>query len=118
MEKITLTCPFTGIPFDAIKSADGSLIVQNPITKENMRIGYNEPTKRYLVNKKYFQFMETVSCSEAAEMLGVSRSRISTMIFNDTIPHYSVNGKHVFLKSDVLSYSESRRVGRPQKDGY
>ena len=46
MKKITLTCPFTGVEFDALENADGSLIVQHPLTGEHMRVGFNEPSNR------------------------------------------------------------------------
>lgn len=117
MEKITITCPFTGVPFTALKTTDGSLLAQNPITKETMRIGYNKPSKRYLLNECYFRSNETVSCTEAAQILGVSRARISAIIRDDVIPSFIVNKKTVFKREDIIRYSESRTVGRPPKEG-
>ena len=117
MKKIILTCPFTGVAFEALKSADGSLIVQNPLTGENMRIGYNEPSRRYLVDERQFEHIETVSSQKASEILDVSRARISRIIKDDVIPHFKINGKHVFRKDDIMSYAETRSVGRPMKEG-
>ena len=116
MQKIILTCPFTGIAFTALENADKSLIVQNPLTGENIRIGYNEPSRRYLLDDRIFSYIETVTCNEAAKLLKVSRARISKMIKDDVIPHYKINGTHMFLKSDILSYGETRSVGRPPKE--
>lgn len=114
MQKITMTCPFTGVEFEALKYADGSLIVQNPLTGKNVRVGYNRPANRYLVDTHQFKHIETVSSAKAAEMLGVSRARISAIVKDDTIPHYTVNGAHVFLVSDIINYAENRTNGRPK----
>lgn len=117
MKKIMLTCPFTGIPFEALRSADGSLIAQNPITGENMRIGYNEPNRRYLIDDRLFKHIEVVSASQAAEILGISRARISKIIKDDIIPHYKTNGKYMLRLDDVMLYADNRTVGRPKEDG-
>lgn len=115
MKKITLTCPFTGLPFDALKSADGSLIVQNPITGENMRIGYNMPSKRYLIDERLFSKVDIINSVEAAEILGVTRARISKIVKDEVIPHFNIGDKYMFLRDDVLMYAESRSVGRPKE---
>ncbi len=116
MKRITLTCPFTGLPFEALKSADGSLIVQNPITGENMRIGYNAPSKRFLVDDRLFAKIDIINSVEAAEILGVTRARISKIIKDDVIPHFIIGDKYMFRRDDVLLYADSRTVGRPRED--
>lgn len=117
MKKITLTCPFTGVEFDALENADGSLIVQHPLTGEHMRVGFNEPSNRYLLDRRKFEHIETVTPVEAAEILGVSKARISAITREMTIPHFTVNGKSVFLLDDIKAYSDTRSVGRPPKEG-
>ena len=116
MEKITLTCPFTGVEFDALKSADGVLIVNNPLTGENMRIGANYHSHKYLVDMRQFKRIETVTQAQAADLLGVSRARVSAIVKENTIPHYQVAGSNVFLKEDLLAYAETRTVGRPKDE--
>lgn len=115
MKKITLTCPFTGVPFDALENADGSLIVQHPLTGVHMRVGFNEPSNRYLLDRSQFQHVETVTQAQAAELLGVSRARVSAIVRDETIPHYVVNGSNVFLLDDIKAYDASRTVGRPKE---
>ena len=117
MEKILITCPFTGVRFEAFECADGSLQVKHPITGEEMRIGYNAAAKRYLIDKRLFKNLDLVTSSAAAEILGVSRARISNIIRDDTIPHFKVNGRHMFLRSDIMDYARNRTIGRPVKAG-
>ena len=110
------TCPFTGAEFDALESTDGNIIVQNPISGQTMRLTYDVESDRYLIDRKYFDYLETVNSTEAAELLDVSRSRISKIILDGIIPHFLVNGKVMFLKSDIMNYRETRTVGRPAKE--
>lgn len=116
MIKRSFTCPFTGAQFEALESSDGNVIVQNPITGETMRLTYDAITDKFLIDAKYFDYLETVNCSEAAELLGVSRSRISKIVLDGIIPHFLVNGKPMFIKSDIIRYAETRTVGRPSKE--
>ncbi len=116
MRKVTLTCPFTGVMFNALESADGSLIAHNPITGENMRIGYNAPAKRYLIDKRAFELTETLTTSEAMEELEISRSRISKIVKDNVIPTFEVNGSPMFRKSDIIEYKRTRKAGRPRKE--
>ncbi len=115
MKKITLTCPFTGLPFTALESVDGDLIVHNPITHEDMRIGCNRPSKRYLVDTRFFKPVEIVSQKDAPEILGVSRARVNAIIKENVIPHFTANGRIMFAKSDLDAYMENRSTGRPKK---
>lgn len=116
MKKITLTCPFTGVEFDALESADGALIVNNPLTGENMQIGVNHHTCKYKIDMCLFNHVQTVTQAQAAELLGVSRARVSAIVKENTIPHYRVAGSNVFLKQDLLDYAETRTVGRPKDE--
>ena len=116
MIKRTITCPFTGVEFNALESADGNIIVQNPITNDTMRMTYDVETDAYTVPKTYFGLVETMNSSEAAEYLDVTRSRISKIAVDGIIPHFLVNGKPMFRKSDIIEYAKNRTVGRPAKE--
>ena len=65
MERIVITCPFTGMPFEAIKYADGRIIATNAITGEDMHITYNAPIKRYMFDEKYFTARVCSRCKNA-----------------------------------------------------
>ena len=116
MIKRTMTCPFTGVEFNALESADGNIIVQNPITGDTMRMTYDMERDSYTVPRTYFGLVETMNSSEAAEYLDVTRSRISKIAVDGIIPHFLVNGKPMFRKSDIIEYAKNRTVGRPAKE--
>lgn len=116
MVKRTFTCPFTGVNFDTLESAEGNIIAHHPITGETMRLAFNHELNSYLLPREYMKFTETVSSTEAADILQVSRARISKIVADNVIPHFIVNGKAMFCKSDIMEYAETRTVGRPAKE--
>ena len=116
MKETSLTCPFTGCQFSALIDASGNLYVKHPLTGEINRVNYNCSIKKYNLDKSLFKQIETVSQSQAAEILGVTRQRISEISANGTIPPKTVNGQTVFILSDVLKYKETRKCGAPRKD--
>jgi len=117
MKKVMLTCPFTGVDFEALETADGNLIVKHALTGEDVRVNWNGSNNRYYMQKNPFKHIETVTPAEAAEMLEVSKQRISQIVQKQTIPVHMVNGTPVFLKSDVVAYAQTRKVGAPFKTG-
>ena len=116
MHKISLTCPFTGCKFDATIDKDKTLYIKHPITDEMHIVKYDAFMESYVVPARLFDFIETVSMGEAAEILEVTRQRVSMIATYDTIPAKTVNGQTVFKLSDVLKYKETRKTGAPRKD--
>lgn len=117
MKQVMLTCPFTGVEFSALEYADGSLLITHPLTGEQVKINWNGTVSRFNVPKNLFKHYGTVTMSEAAEMLGVSRQRITAIAKNGTIPPKLMNGSIIFLVSDVLDYKGTRKVGAPSRKG-
>lgn len=115
MREIILTCPFTGCEFSALIDADDNLYVNHPLTGEVNRINYNCSIKKYNISKQLFKHYSTVSLSEAAEILNVSRQRISAIALDGVIKPRTINGQTVFLLDEVLEYKENRKVGAPPK---
>lgn len=116
MKEKTLTCPFTGVEFKALECADGRVIVRHAITGEEIIMNWNGTIQRYNIAKSAFKHIETVSMIEAAEILDVSRQRISKIAADGTIQAHDVNGSTVFVLSDVLEYKKNRKVGAPFKE--
>lgn len=116
MRETILTCPFTGCQFNALIDADDNLYVKHPLTGEVNRVNYNCSIKKYNVSKDLFKHIETVTLGQAAEILDITRQRMSAIAENNTIPAKNVNGQTVFVLSDVLQYKETRKTGRPRKD--
>lgn len=113
MQELILTCPFTGVEFTAIQTADGDLLVIHPLTGEQIKIDYNHTAMTYSMNAKTFKHIDTVTPAELIGILGVSRQRISQIVQDEVIPVHHVNGSPVFLLPDVLEYKKNRKVGAP-----
>lgn len=132
MEKVKLTCPLTGIPFEMMfKEKIKQLKNENfdfklfPILSKPL---CNHPLEHYpldiYINERYelcipmtyFELIETVTPVEASEILETSRQRITQILNDDIIPSHIVNGKPVFKLDDVLEYKENRSVGRPKRE--
>ena len=115
MKEITLTCPFTGGNFTALQDTDGNLYVKHALTNEDIKINWNNSIKRYNIPKNAFKHIETVNMSVAAEILGVSKQRISQIANDQIIPSFIVNETRLFRYDDVVEYRDNRTVGRPKK---
>ena len=113
MKELILTCPFTGVEFNATESTDGDLFVMHPLTGEQIKISFNNSIKRYNIPSKAFRHIATVTPAELIEILDVSRQRVSQIVQNETIPVHHVNDSPVFLLSDVLEYKRTRKAGAP-----
>ncbi len=116
MKEITLTCPFTGVDFTALTDMLGNLYYVHPLTGENLKINYNSSIDRYNITPKLFKHIETVTISQAAEILDVSRQRASAIAATNVIRPVLVNGQQVFLLDDVLTYKNERKTGAPKKE--
>lgn len=117
MKRITLTCPFTGVTFEAAETADGNILAYNPLTGEEIRMNYNSSNNRYYMRPSSWHEIETHTLKDAAELLNVSIQRVSTMVKNGTIPaHVLPNGDKVILQTDIDLYNENKTYGRPRKD--
>ena len=115
MRKIECTCPFTGVDFEAMEYDDGSMLITHPITSEQVKIHKSLAFGGFVVPFHMFAKQDTVTMTQAAEMLDVSRQRISQIVKNDVIPYKTVDGSVVFIRDDVLEYKQNRKVGAPFK---
>ena len=113
MEKVFLTCPFTGCEFQGFKH-NGKLHFSHPLLHE--MFSANVVDGKIIIPERLFAHVETITPNDAMEILDVSRQRISQLVNDEVIPSHIVNGQTVFLKSDVLDYKENRKAGRPRKD--
>ena len=114
MNKVTLTCPFTGCEFEAEETHYGNYKITHPLTGENFLVGINIYDTIEL-NSDLFKHIDTVTLSEAAKILNVSRQRVSAIASKNVIPSKIVNNQTVFLLSDVIEYKRNRKPGAPRK---
>ena len=114
MREITITCPFTGLEFNAWEDEyTGNLIFTNPLTGDDMVV--KRVAKNYSIPIDYTKHVPIVKAYDAKVILQVSKQRIAQIISNETIPVKRINGEPYFLKADVLDYRENRQVGAPKK---
>lgn len=104
MERIMITCPFTGVPFEAIRYTDGRIIATNAITGEDMHITYNAPIKRYMFDEKYFHAEKMLTLQECADLLGISRARVSVLAKQDRLKAVKPSAQMYISLNSVLQY--------------
>lgn len=120
MEKMILTCPLTGVEFEAMSMEPHivpftKLVTHHPLKHEPVEMYVNERWE-ICIPYKHFEHIKTVTPIEASEILGVTRQRIAQILSDNIIDSHTVNGSPVFLLDDVLAYKESRQPGRPRKE--
>lgn len=115
MQKVTLTCPFTGATFEALEYADGKISFRHALTGEEIHMNWNGTINRYNIVKSAFKYYPIVEFKDAAKILKVTPQRITQLARDEIIPVHDVNSKSVFLLDDVLKYKETRKVGAPRK---
>lgn len=67
------------------------------------------------VDEKTHEEIKLVYIYDAANILDVSKQRISQLVKDGIIEIYNVYGLPFFKKSDIENYAKTRKVGRPAK---
>lgn len=115
MRQVTMTCPFTGLPFNAIEDADGNIYYENALTGKQMKMNFNNSIRKFNIKRSEFTFCELVNFNQAKDLLGVSRQRVYQIVNEGMLKPVYIADSTYFLKSDVLSYKENVKLGRPRK---
>lgn len=116
MKQVTMTCPFTGLPFNATEDADGNIYFEHAITGEQVRMSYNNSIRRFNINRKEFYYKELVNLNQAKDLLGVTKQRIYQIINDGKLKPLYIADNTYFLKTDVIAYGETVKLGRPRKE--
>lgn len=101
-----MTCPLTGCTFDAVKTDNGEYIFTNVLTGEQYK---SDKSYLHLFVPSFFELRETISPVDAAMELGVSRQRMTQLMREGTIPHFTMEGNKRLLLSDVVEYKEGKK---------
>ena len=117
MEKVLITCPFTGLEFEAIKYADGRLVTTNLLTGEDMHITYNSSCNRYMIDPKEFRHTPLVTMAECAEYLDVSKPMITKLAKAGTLQAVRPGASVYITKDSMLEYACKRKHTERSKDG-
>lgn len=104
MRKVMITCPFTGLEFEAIEFADGSIVTTNKITGEDMRIGFSTVSNRYLVDPRFLKHVEMVTMEECAEFLEISKPRISKLVKEGRLQTVRPSAALFITRDSMLDY--------------
>ena len=116
MKEILITDPFTGCEIKAAVNSDGNIHFKHPITSEDVIAIFNIESNSYAIPAHCFAHIETVTFSQAAELLEVSRQRVSTIAATNVIKPVLIDGQQRFVMSDVLKYKHERKTGAPKKE--
>ena len=118
MQKVMITCPFTGLEFEAIEFADGSIIATNKITGEDMRIGLNPSCNRYMIDKRYIRHVPMVTMEECAEFLEVSKPRISKLVKDGRLQTVKPSAALYITRDSMLDYKRHQKeLAEKDNDG-
>lgn len=116
MQRMKLTCPFTGIEFEGFKEPSlEKFFYANPLNHEMSSVKYDSATNSIVISLDDFSYVETVTPDEATDILMISRQRIYKIINDNVIPAHMIAGKPVLKLDEVLNYKENRKPGRPRK---
>lgn len=114
MERITLTCPLTGVPFQALKYETGNLTVTNPITGKAQHIP--EINGCYQIRKEFFEDLDVMTADDAANVLDVSNARITALCQAGKLEHVKLPVSLYINRKSVDEYEQTRKNGRPRKE--
>lgn len=104
MKKVMITCPFTGLDFEAVEYADGKFIATNAITGEDLHISYNPSIDRYLINRDAFKHVELMTLNECADELGVSKAYASILAKRGELKAVRPGAAIYITRESVLSF--------------
>lgn len=116
MKLQTMSNPFTGHEMKVPVFDDGSFIFDCAFTHKTIAVGYDSEHDVYIIPAKAFEHVQTVSLVEAAEMLDVSKMRVSTLCAKGQLRFSKINGVIAIEYESVLDYMHNREEKGYAKD--
>ncbi len=104
MEKILITCPFTGLSFEAVKFADGRIVSTNPLTGNDVTMKYNASCNRYMIDPQEFKHKPLLTLNEVCDMLDLSKARVSRLVNEGRLQSVRPGSTVYVTKDSVLKY--------------
>ena len=108
MEKGIIYDPVFGLPIEAIVHANGELVYRHPVTHRKVQCRYEDGVLSIPYDADYPQ--RSISASEAAEMLGVSRMRITQLCNDGKLAHCTIGNSLFVDRGDVICYKAMDRT--------
>ena len=107
MNRIVITDPFTGLEVHAAHMQDDSLIISTPFNG-TITLPYDQVSDTYKIPASMFRHRNTMTLSETAKYLGVSRMYVSRMCSDGTLEAAKINGAMVIDSSSVQTIRERK----------
>lgn len=102
--------PFHGCEFSALEFDDKSILFDNAFDHESCALGYNEELDAYVIPAKLLNHRATVSLVQAAEILNVSKARVSALCAKGQLKHEKVNGVMLIEWASLDEYAQARQI--------
>lgn len=109
MEFRNFTDPFTGCEFSALEFDDKSLLFDMAFDKTPCAVSYDAENDMYLIPATAFAHKPTVTLTQAANILSVSKARISAMCAKGQLKHEHINGTIIIDWQSLDDYAAERR---------
>lgn len=109
MQILKHTCPFTGGNFKLImrRDQDTKITFYHALTGEQFNMEIKDGN--VIIPLAAFNEIETVTLNKAAQMLGVTKQRVSKLIKDGKIDALKVNGRYSVITSSVREYDAMAR---------
>lgn len=107
--------PFTGQEIDVVKFEDGSYAFDLAFSHETVAVAYNKELDAFAIPAKCFEYVHTLSLQEAADMLQVSKMRVSTLCAKGQLQHTKINGI-IRIKYDSIVQYQNKRDSKGYKN--
>lgn len=113
MEKGIIYDPFFGLPIEIEIGDGGNISYKHPVTHRRIPCRYTAGVLSIPYDADYPQ--RSISASEAAEMLGVSRMRITQLCNDGKLAHCTIGNSLFVDRGDVICYrAMDRTPGRKE----
>lgn len=106
--------PFDGQEINVAQFEDNSFVFDMAFSHESIPVAYNEELDCYAIPARCFKYVHTLSLQETAEVLDVSKMRVSALCSKGQLRHTKVNGIIRIEYDSILEYQEVRDM----KKGY
>lgn len=108
MEKGIIYDPFFGLPIEAEIGDGGDIGCRHPVTHRRIPCIYEDGMLSIPFDADYPQ--RSISASEAADMLGVSRMRITQLCNDGKLAHCTIGNSLFVDRGDVICYKAMDRT--------
>lgn len=113
MDIIGFTSPFTGAEIKCVELDNRTLLIDAPIGPRSIyALPYDPEHDCYLISAEIIAKIETVTATEAAEVLGTGKMQISRMCESGQLKSVKTLGRLVIEKNSVMERKRNDRNNR------